>query len=73
MVKGLNVFKEKFSDYSEHYVLIGGVASYLVMRDAGLNFRTTKDFDVVLIVEALNKEFGVIFWDFINEGGYSVR
>ncbi|MHC8324477.1 hypothetical protein [Pseudomonas sp. LB1P83] len=36
-------------------------------------FRATKDLDVVLIVEALNREFVGQFWKFIKDGGYEVR
>lgn len=73
MVKGLDVFRERFSDYSNQYVLIGGVASHLVMSDAGLNFRKTKDLDIVLIVEMLNEDFGTVFWNFIQDGGYRIQ
>lgn len=32
--------------------------------------RSTKDIDMILIAENLNKEFGTAFWEFIIEGGY---
>jgi hypothetical protein len=35
----LDVFKEWFKDYSDQYVLIGGTAAYLAMREFGLPFR----------------------------------
>lgn len=55
------------------YTLIGGVACGLIMDDAGLDFRATKDFDIVLIIEALTEEFGRSFWNFIKSGGYEIR
>ena len=43
------------------------------MEDAGLVFRTTKDFDVVLIAELLDARFAGAFWAFIEAGGYERR
>lgn len=45
----------------------------LVMEDAGIDFRATKDLDIVLCVEALNKEFVAVFWQFVEAGGYQHR
>jgi hypothetical protein len=61
MVKGLDVFQNWFSDYVDQYVLIGGTAASLTMEDAGLEFRATKDLDIVLHVEALTPQFGQTF------------
>jgi hypothetical protein len=38
-------------------VLIGGTAATLAMEEAGLEFRATKDLDIVLHLEALNAAF----------------
>jgi predicted nucleotidyltransferase len=57
MVKGLEIFRERFRNYSDRYVLIGGTACDLAMREAGLEFRATKDLDIVLCVEALDTAF----------------
>ncbi|MFR7721989.1 MAG: hypothetical protein ACLU2K_00755 [Clostridia bacterium] len=73
MVTGIEKFKEHFSGFEGMYSLIGGVACGLLMDDSGLDFRATKDFDIVLIIEAMNAGFGKAFWDFIAEGGYSIR
>lgn len=70
MIKGLDKFKEHFADFAEHYVLIGGAASVVVMEDAGVDFRATKDLDIVLCVEALDIEFAKAFWAFVKAGGY---
>lgn len=43
------------------------------MADAGLDFRATKDLDIVLHVEALTAAFGEAFWAFVEAGGYAVR
>ena len=73
MVKGLPVFKKHFEKYQDHYVLIGGSACDIQMEAAGLPFRVTKDFDMVLCVEVLGKNFVSAFWKFVEEGGYQQR
>lgn len=70
MVRGLDIFREYFKDFQKNYVLIGGVACYLTMDEAGLNFRATKDLDIVLCAEALDTAFIARFWDFVKAGGY---
>ncbi len=70
MIRGLDKFREHFAGFSDHYVLIGGAASDLVMDEAGVEFRATKDLDIVLCIEALDAEFASAFWTFIGAGGY---
>jgi hypothetical protein len=70
MVKGLDIFKEHFKDFPDSYVLIGGVACYLAMEEAGVDFRATKDLDIVLCAEALDAAFIAHFWEFVKAGGY---
>ena len=73
MVKGLDIFRERFRGYSDRYVLIGGTACDLAMGEAGLEFRATKDLDIVLCVEALDTAFVEAFWAFVRDGGYQVQ
>lgn len=73
MVRGLEIFKEYFKDYSENYIIIGGTACDVIIDDAGFEARATKDIDIILIVEALTKEFVLKFWEFINDGEYEQR
>ncbi|WP_233236644.1 hypothetical protein [Bordetella sp. LUAb4] len=73
MVKGLNLFRDWFVQYSGQYVLIGGTAASLTMQNAGLAFRATKDLDIVLHIEALTPAFGAAFWRFIEAGQYAIR
>ena len=73
MVKGLEHFKKHFSEFTDCYVLIGGTACTLAMNEAGLDFRATKDLDIVLCIEVIDKEFGAAFWQFINDGGYEQK
>lgn len=73
MVRGLEIWKEFFADYTNNYVLIGGAACNIHEEEFSLTPRATKDLDLILIVEALSPEFGVKFWDFIQKGNYSSR
>lgn len=73
MVKGLDIFREWFAGHSDQYILIGGTAASLTMAEAGLDFRATKDLDIVLHVEALTPAFGETFWRFIGAGGYEIQ
>ncbi len=73
MVKGLDIFREHFRKYADYYVLIGGTACDLAMSEAGLDFRVTKDLDIVLCVETLDKGFLKAFWSFIYDGQYQLK
>lgn len=73
MVRGLRVFQQRFERYVDQYVLIGGTAASLTMEEAGLEFRATKDLDIVLHVEVLTPAFGEAFWQFVKDGGYEIR
>ena len=70
MASGIKKFEEYFSQYKEQYTIIGGMACDLLMSEAEMDFRLTRDIDMVLIVEALTSEFANAFWDFIKDGGY---
>lgn len=69
----LDTFKSYFGDYKDQYVLIGGSATKLVLEDADLRARATKDLDIVLCAKALAKEFVTKFWEFISAGGYEIK
>ena len=74
MVKGIDIFQEYFKEYTDQYVLIGGAACSISFEEQEIDFgRTTKDLDVVLVVEAQTKEFGERFWQFIKDGKYRIR
>ena len=57
MAYGTEMFKQHFRDFAEQYVLIGGTACDLLLNEAGMPFRATKDIDMVLVVEALTTDF----------------
>ena len=71
MVRGLEIFKEYFKNYTDEYVLIGGAACDILFDHNDTSFRVTRDLDMVLIIEALSKEFGEVFWRFVRDGGYN--
>ncbi len=70
MVKGFDNFKNWFRGYENQYTIIGGTACDILMTEEGMDFRATKDIDLVLIFEAITPEFGRQFWDFIRAGEY---
>jgi len=72
MVKGLDLFKEHFKEYTGQYILIGGTACDIQLGRKGLPFRTTNDLDIILIVEALDKAFVSHFYEFIKAGEYAL-
>jgi hypothetical protein len=73
MIRGLDRFREYFADHKKAFVLIGGVACHEWLSTLGLEFRATKDMDVVLVIEALDHVFVQRFWEFIEAGKYQVR
>lgn len=73
MVRGLDRFKAHFAPFAASYVLIGGTACSLAMEEAGLEFRATRDLDIVLCVEALDGDFVRAFWEFIRNGKYRLQ
>jgi len=73
MIKGIEIFREAFAGFSDSYILIGGAACDIQLEQAGVPFRVTRDFDMILCVESLTPEFGRAFWNFIRNGGYKVH
>jgi hypothetical protein len=73
MVKGIDIFRERFRDHSDSLVLIGGAACDEWFSRLGMTFRATRDLDIVLILEAMNEDFVSTMRTFINEGGYEIR
>lgn len=64
---------DQFADYIDNYVIIGGTACEVVLRDTDMRARATDDFDMILVVENMTPEFGAAFWAFIKDGGYTPR
>ena len=73
MVKGADRFREYFAGHEDSYALIGGAACDILFGEAGLPFRATNDFDIVLCVEVVSVNFGRAFAVFLEAGGYRAR
>ena len=70
MVTGIESFMEWFKSSEEQYTIIGGTACDILMTEEGLDFRATKDIDLVLIIEAVDANFGKKFWEYVKRAGY---
>lgn len=70
MVSGFDSFREKFKGYEDCYTIIGGTACDILMNEVGLDFRATKDIDMILLIEERFAEFAAAFWSYIKGGGY---
>ena len=70
MLSGLDSFRRWFEGCEEQYVIIGGTACDLLFSGFNMEFRATKDIDMVLIVESMTPGFGERFWGYIKAGGY---
>ncbi len=73
MVRGLDLFRDRFRAFEGSFVLIGGAACEQWFAAEGLEFRATRDLDIVLIVEVLAPEAVRVLMRFIAEGGYEIR
>lgn len=64
-------FAEAFVGFEDRYVLIGGTATSIVLAKYGLESRTTKDYDMVLIDERKDEEFYITLTNFFEAGEYT--
>jgi hypothetical protein len=69
-VKGIEKFTEYFKKYEDCYTIIGGAACDILMSSAKLDFRATKDIDMIVLFEDKFEDFAKEFWNFIMEGHY---
>ena len=73
MVKGLDLFRQRFRDFEGSFTLIGGAACDEWFTAQGLLFRATRDLDIVLIIEVIDRAFVGAMRNFIREGEYEIR
>ncbi|WP_310556654.1 hypothetical protein [Flavobacterium sp.] len=73
MVRGLEIFRQHFKDFTDNYIIIGGTACDIIIDNVGLTPRATKDIDIILVIEALSPEFVAHFWEFVKQGDYEVK
>lgn len=70
MVEGFESFRKWFKGYEDCYTIIGGTACDILMSEATLDFRATRDVDMILLIENRFAEFSSLFWEYIEAGGY---
>lgn len=70
-VYGLNRFSEYMKGLEDCYAVIGGTACSIILNNADLNFRATKDIDVILLVEKRLPEVVTAVWKLVKDGGYN--
>ncbi|MEO8350692.1 MAG: hypothetical protein ABI680_03115 [Chthoniobacteraceae bacterium] len=73
MVRGLDLFRDRFREFEGSFILIGGAACDEWFNAEGLEFRATKDLDLVLIIETLTPAIVRALRIFISEGGYNIQ
>ncbi len=71
IVSGLDKFRDAMRGHEEKFVLIGGGACSLLFSELGADdFRSTKDLDLVILVDGKDAGFMRSFWSFVEAGGY---
>lgn len=64
-------FLEAFKGFEEYYIIIGGTATSIILESKGLDSRSTKDYDMVIIDDKKDKEFYEVITTFLEEGNYT--
>lgn len=72
MVKGLDLFRERFRPFQGMMTLIGGAACDEWFTTVGLTFRATNDLDLVIMMDDVAPEFLSAMRAFVAEGGYKI-
>jgi len=70
-VSGLDEFARYFAGYEDCYTIIGGAACEILMSQTPIDFRATKDVDMIILFEDKFKEFAELFWNYVREGEYT--
>lgn len=68
---GFDHFCDYLKGLEEHYVIIGGGAASILMDDEGLEFRSTKDVDLVVIARSQDLNARVLAY--VKDGGYNSK
>lgn len=72
MIRGIANFTKHFENYKDDYVVIGGLATAMIMNDLGFVARATKDIDLV-VVSNNNEKFIKKLLEFIELAGYKTK
>ena len=70
MVRGIELFREHFAEFADCFTLIGGAACELTLTSS-IGFRATKDIDMLILLEKVDRDFAERFHQFITAGNYS--
>lgn len=68
---GFDHFCEYLKGLESHYVIIGGGAASILMDDGGLDFRATKDVDLVVL--SRSRDLNDRIRAYIKDGGYKTK
>lgn len=69
-VEGLQEFRQHMQEAEGSYALIGGTACDILLAEAGLSFRATHDFDVVIVADDRLPQAAEAIWTLVRDGGY---
>lgn len=69
-VNGIGKIQEYFKGHEDSYCIIGGTACYLNFHELGLNFRATRDIDLVVITNNNDEAFIKQLIKLIDDGEY---
>lgn len=69
-VYGLTRFSEYMEGLEDSYAVIGGTACSIILSNADLDFRATKDIDLILLIENRFPESAAAVWRLVKDGGY---
>ena len=69
-VYGLNRLSEYMKGLEDCYTVIGGAACDVILSNADLGFRATKDIDVILLIEDRLPDVASAVWRLIKDGSY---
>lgn len=69
MVRGIELFRERFAAFGNAFIVIGGTACDIGLQAYG-GFRRTKDIDMVVVTESVDAAFADAMHAFLREGGY---
>ncbi len=67
---GLDRFRAHFRSHVDAYILIGGTACSVQFEQIGASFRSTRDFDVLVLADGRHHAFLQAMSAFIVDGGY---
>jgi len=70
-IRGLDHFVDFFSDYRDDYVIVGGMASAVLLDSVGITFRATKDIDLVIITTE-SDAFAAKMIEYVRKGQYEI-